>query len=648
MRMLIIFIFLLSTIIFAQQPTSVLKLNWGSAPEQTDLRKAPEAYYGPQALQVNGDTLWLLDSENAMLKAFANGRLMRQLEVPPFSQDFYLNSAEDFVVLSQNTVYFYRRGKLQTTYRPSSPRRIIQSLQADSERRTVVRFSGGSRLFFDCRGQKITALHKDGAVVRMLRVNAARARIDFNGHSFTVPFAQNNLASVRFLGSDAQGHLFINFELFLQQAPLRIRREVGVFSPQGKRLITLHVPVNSYTTIFRDTYVCSNGRLYQMISTQQGLEIIYWQLVSHYNAAKPPVIEYPQRFQKQRHYNQLIQPHEARSLCKTAAFEDYPQVLPQDALNTADSYVQLLWTAAADNLTNGVVIDEYGYSVETPEWIVVGQNQKVPYKWGGFENLELFNNGIDILKYAGDKYTDKCCGTASAVGVDCSGFVSRCWNLPKHYSTSMMDDGLTLAYGSWEELEPADAVHKVGHVRLFVQHNGDGSLQVAEASGKDWRVSYRDYYYSDLTDYTPRYYVNRQGAPSNIPQPRLDFVTVSQSASLNWSVAGQENIDVLHLYASNDGVNWNAAVSLQDTLSAYSETLADGQARYYRMTSVSSADGQTEGELSDTYGVYRNDSKSKVLIVDGFDRTSATDGSWKADISYSKSFLVTNRVSISG
>ena len=192
----------------------------------------------------------------------------------------------------------------------------------------------------------------------------------------------------------------------------------------------------------------------------------------------------------------------------------------------------------------------------------------------------------------------------------------------------MMDDALTAAYGSWEQLEAADAVHKVGHVRLFVRHNGDGSLQVAEASGKDWRVSYRDYYYSDLTDYTPRYYVNRQGAPGNIPQPRLDFVTASQSTSLNWSVAGQENIDVLHLYASNDGAAWDAAVSLADTLSAYSEALPDGQARYYRMTSVSAEDGQTESVPSDAYGVYRNDSKSKALIVDGFDRTSATNGSW--------------------
>ncbi|NOX88972.1 MAG: T9SS type A sorting domain-containing protein [Calditrichaeota bacterium] len=474
------------------------------------------------------------------------------------------------------------------------------------------------------------SLKTEKAALRLIRRNSATAEIRVSGDSsFTLNFPQNNLASVRLVGIDGKGRLYINFEFFVQQAPLRIRREIAVFNSKGEKLASLHVPVNSYTQIFRDTFLGDDGKLFQMISTEEGIEIIVWDLQPLLNAQNPPSIEYPQRFQKQQHYNLLIQPDSLETrIEKVADFEDYPQVLPQDALSTGDSYVQLYWNCSAENLTNGVVIDDNGYPVETPSWISVGENQKVPYKWGGFESIELFLNGIDILKYAGDKYTDKCCGTSTAVGVDCSGFVSRCWNLPKHYSTGMMDDALTLPYLNWDELEPADAVHKVGHVRLMVKHNGDGSLTVMEASGRDWRVSYRNYYYDDLTAYSPRYYVNRQGAPGNIPQPRLDLLTCSDQTLLNWSVAGQENIETLRLYTSENGADWDDGQNLPDDTTRYSQDIANGQVFYYRMSSISSDGSQKEGPFSDAYGAYRNDKKQKVLIVDGFDRTSATNGSW--------------------
>lgn len=251
-------------------------------------------------------------------------------------------------------------------------------------------------------------------------------------------------------------------------------------------------------------------------------------------------------------------------LHKVNEFEDFPQVLPSDALAVGDEYVAVQWTATTKNLTNGVVTDSYGNQVRTPDWIKVGQNKQVPYKWGGFESLEAFLYGIEILKYAGDNYTDNG-GTPSAVGVDCSGFVSRCWNLPRHYATSMMDDGLTLPYTSWSEAEPGDAVHKVGHVRMVVKQNNNGSLVVVESSGRDWRVSYRTYYYSSLSSYTPRYYVNRQGAPGNIPQPRLDLVQVDERLKINWSLEGLENVSSVRLYFSTDGNSWSSSFRFPKT-----------------------------------------------------------------------------------
>lgn len=636
MRFVFILLLALQTILPAQQPTTVLKLNWGSGDNEVGFRQAPEANYGAQAFAVIGQSVLLLDSENGWLKEFAHGQLQRKYKIPPYADDFYFASPQSYAVLAQNRIYFYRRGVVTSEYQPASPKMLIQSFHLLEEGRFAVNLADGRYLLYEVKSRQISDVQpgwkiSDNRHIQLLRRSSAEAKIRVNGTLFTEQFPEENLASLNYLGSDRQGRLFINFEFFVRQVPLRIRREIAVFAPDGQRLLTLNVPVNNFTRIFRDVFVDSSGALFRMISTEEGMEIVRWELAPYYNRQNPPLIKSPERFRRQKHYNLLIEPQESlpsEPKSPLSNFDDYQQVLPQDALDTGDEYEQQVWNCSAVNLTNGVIIDPYGYPVRTPSWVQVGTNQKVPYKWGGFEDLEQFLYGIDIGKYAGDNYTSKSSGTPSAVGVDCSGFVSRCWNLPFHYSTRMMDDALAQPYATWQEAEPGDAVHKPGHVRLFVQHNGNGSLMVVEASGRDWRVSYRNYFYSDLTAYTPRYYVNRQGAPGNIPQPRFDYLSLGSTSQLHWSMAGQENTDALQLYSSTDGTTWNVDQTLPDTVQDYSVSVADGEVKYFCLSSISSASGHPESQRSDAYGVYRNDAKNKVLIVDGFDRTTSTNGGY--------------------
>ena len=636
MRLVFFLLPIIQTILLAQQPVTVLKLNWGTNNDEVGFRKAPEANYGAQAFAANGQSVLLLDSENGWLKEFTKGKLQNKYEIPPYADDFYFTSPENYVVLSQNRVYFHGQGGRGGEFQPASPRMLIQAIQPLSEGQFAFNLADGQHLLYNPQMSRSQEVHSSWQIsqngqIQLFRQSSAEAQIRVNGKQFTDQFTENNLASMNYLGGDQQGHLFINFEFFVQQVPLRIRREIAVFNPDGQRLLTLDVPVNNFTRIFRDVFVDSAGALYQMISTEEGMEIVRWNFNTFYDAENPPLIESPERFRQQKHYNLLIQPQEVlpdEPQSTLTNFDDYQQVTVQDALATGDEYVQLVWNCSSINLTNGVVTDSYGNSVWTPGWIQVGSNQKVPYKWGGFEDIEQFLYGIDIGKYAGDKYTNKSSGTPSAVGVDCSGFVSRCWNLPYQYSTRMMDDALALPYATWEEVEPGDAVHIPGHVRLVVQLNSNGSIMVVESSGADWRVSYRSYFYGDLTGYTPRYYVNRQGAPGNIPQPRFDFANLGDNSLLHWSMAGQENTDALQLYSSSDGATWNLVATLPDTAHSYNFSIADEEVEYFRLSSISSYNGNVESQPSDAYGVYRNDGKKKVLIVDGFDRTTSTNGNW--------------------
>ncbi len=117
-----------------------------------------------------------------------------------------------------------------------------------------------------------------------------------------------------------------------------------------------------------------------------------------------------------------------------------------EALTIAESYVQHRWSAAAKNLRHGK--DAAGIEIHTPDrpggrgepaadcWIVDAENTGVAYKWGGYDTPASFSAGVRAGQAAGDIYTAEkrrqggAAVSGDAVGIDCSGFVSRCCGLP--------------------------------------------------------------------------------------------------------------------------------------------------------------------------------------------------------------------------
>ena len=106
---------------------------------------------------------------------------------------------------------------------------------------------------------------------------------------------------------------------------------------------------------------------------------------------------------------------------------------------------------------------------------VHSENTGVPYKWGGDDTPASFDLGIRAGKAAGDVYTlekrrlDDAAVSDAAVGIDCSGFIFRCWKTPKRYSTSSLAD-VCQKVQSLSALEPADIMNQPhGHVLMFVK-----------------------------------------------------------------------------------------------------------------------------------------------------------------------------------
>lgn len=156
-----------------------------------------------------------------------------------------------------------------------------------------------------------------------------------------------------------------------------------------------------------------------------------------------------------------------------------------EALKIAETYIHHQWQSTGKNLHHGP--DSSGVQVHTPDraghrgspdeacWEVGATNSGVAYKWGGFDTPESFDKGVRAGKAAGDVYTQdkrRLGGNAvsgDAVGIDCSGFISRCWKLPRKYDTSTLAE-VSLKLSSPAQLQPADIMNtEGGHVILFVK-----------------------------------------------------------------------------------------------------------------------------------------------------------------------------------
>ncbi|CAN5560136.1 hypothetical protein BH09VER1_BH09VER1_38690 [soil metagenome] len=130
------------------------------------------------------------------------------------------------------------------------------------------------------------------------------------------------------------------------------------------------------------------------------------------------------------------------------------QVTPSEALAIAQTYAKHNWKPFSRNILHGR--DSAGVQVDTPDasyhppsgrvgWWLPGEvNEGIPYKWGGFDDPNSFDESVAAGLAAGDVSTpakraaDNAAVSGHAAGVDCSGFVSRCLKLPRVYDSAQL------------------------------------------------------------------------------------------------------------------------------------------------------------------------------------------------------------------
>ena len=158
-------------------------------------------------------------------------------------------------------------------------------------------------------------------------------------------------------------------------------------------------------------------------------------------------------------------------------------VTRSECLAIGEQYRTHRWVPTAANILHGT--DPDGITVDTPDttyqipgavpgrWVPGAVNEGIPYQWGGFATPEQFDRDLASGKAAGDVYTQKKrqllddAVSRYATGIDCSGFISRCWRLPRSHSTREFP-GICDPLPSWDDLRPGDILNTYNsHACLF-------------------------------------------------------------------------------------------------------------------------------------------------------------------------------------
>ena len=561
-------------------------LPWGTEINAIGLRHGPGGPFGPTFIFIDDEIIQIIDTQNKLFKSFTDRQIINSLPLPSSHIDKadYSENGTLLLLSNNHTWGIGPGGNNFITSSESFPKRVTDRAERIDKNQFRLITTQGTAIYFN----------------------------------------ETNIATVKVLGQTPSGLRYILVEKIINQIPLEVHRQVLVIDNNGSELNRFDIPPISFTYISKEFHVDMNGALNMLHTRTNGVHILSWK----YDETIETVPELPGVYYEALEFPVLKDP--PIEIDRQRAMQDFPTVTPAEALAMADLYVQHQWTATAANITNGRINDPNGVEIETPEWVESGSNYHAPYQWGGFRTLEQLETGLLNGKYAGDKATDcaqNYCVSSHCVGVDCSGLVSRCWKLPTHYSTRMMDDSIAVAYQNWDELQPGDVIHKEGHVRMVILRNPDGSFLTVEAAGYDWKVSYRSYYISQLSSYTPRYYIGMEGVIGNIPKPELQALNVSDSLTISWLPVDTAEIAGYNILYQ-EGSSWVSAMNgniIAADQSAVVLPIAAETPTYYKMQSVASSDDSTMSFPSDTYGSYKAGTNETILIVDGFDRI---DGSF--------------------
>jgi len=540
---------------YGVKPGEVMRIPWGTGPGKVGLFKTPERNYGPQSFAINELTkkIYILDSVNSRILVYneENGNFARSIPLKkPRGDDIALEDEKSIYVLylaEEKVIQYSLEGQILHSYeipdfkdmRPVSGIYFVEGKglffqTSDQKLFPLFSFENGGKM--ELRSEQIHEKASVGLLLKNLksafvkRESGNMASVTINNlKEITIHRHEHDICGLYVIGNDDAGNIYLIVEELLSSNPIQVRRYLMKYSEDRNLLADTQCPYNNYAYIFREFRVTSNGIVYQMIPFSDYLEIIKWVPEDQRSTGAISIEELANKAQESALESKFQNLMEAETLeAKSLQALPLPKISRDEVMARAYAYASHSFYVGWGNITAG---DDCGGKIvktcsDSEGVCSPGTYTGVRYKWGGFSGLEgvscntdcssiFFDKGLEAGKYAGDMCTayDPDCagiwyGSCCAVGVDCSGFVSQCWGLREKYSSSSLTT-ISSPLSNLSDLLRGDMLRKSGHVMLCDSNYPSSStgIDVYEASGWDWKVSHRHYYWSSISDaYSPYRY----------------------------------------------------------------------------------------------------------------------------------------------
>ena len=303
------------------------------------------------------------------------------------------------------------------------------------------------------------------------------------------------------------------------------------------------------------------------------------------------------------------------------SIETKAQITRAKIIDNALPYIEVQWYCSDQNINHPEYIQYGNQSCD----FSVGWQTGVAYSYGGNDDVPTFLDRISRGDGAGSHLSHYTAAGGTpwwATGIDCSAFVSRCWEISRQSTSTLPNYSTEIAR---DDLLTADILNKPGsHVRLFDMRAADGRPIVYEASGSATKCVHRAV---DWQDYTPRRYNQLMIAA---PQFRVENIG-NRQIKITWTAIN--NANHYQVYFSTDGIAFSDMGETTDLSRTFSN-LSEGQTYYFQVMGLN--DQGELGIMSEVLGTCVSAQKSPILIVNGFDRMSSVVNTKNYIIQYAK------------
>jgi hypothetical protein len=325
----------------------------------------------------------------------------------------------------------------------------------------------------------------------------------------------NDLGGLSILHVNPDKSFYVNVVELVLNKSFQVDQKVYHYNADGKLLGMARIPLEEqYIPVGHGIVVGPDSQVYALITKPDGAEV---QRLSFFTEL-PAILQPPVEKERSQQLEELSITAET---CRDR----------ETIIDVAEEY-----------LNNSIYISSYHINDNgaclgrvKPSYLgSAGTYSSVPYAWNLWDTVDQFNafmSGGNNGYFAGNASdTYKSCGR----GIDCSGLVSRAWDLGSHYGTCSLEDAnISIALTSRYALRRGDIMNRCSstprHSIIFDDFENDGMWGHEATTEFDHDRVVRIYRaFTTIANYTPRRY---KDVCSKIRLPLINKTEMEMAAS---------------------------------------------------------------------------------------------------------------------